>query len=172
MTVLFDSFIQYYGFSESDAVLAISKYREYFGTTGIFENIVYPGMEDFLKHLKNMGKTLILATSKPTVYAAKILEHFNLMSYFKFVSGSEFNETRVKKGEVIAFALEQNNITEISSAIMVGDRKHDVIGAKENGIASVGVLYGYGSLQEISGAGADFIVNSIEDLDMLLTECA
>lgn len=164
-----DSFMQYYGFSESDANLAVLKYREYFGTSGIYENTVYEGMEDFLKHLESMDKTLIIATSKPTIYAVKILEHFNLISYFKFVSGSEFSGVRSKKGEVISYALEQNNITDLSSAIMVGDREHDIIGAKENGIASVGVLYGYGSLPELSNAGAESIVNSVEDLDLLFT---
>lgn len=167
-----DSFMQYCGFSESDAIFAISKYREYFGVNGLYENTVYNGMEGFLKALKSMGKTLIIATSKPTEYAVKILEHFNLLRYFDFVSGSEFNGVRAKKGEVIAYALEQNNITDLSSVIMVGDREHDIIGAKENGIASVGVLYGYGSMEELSSAGADFIADSIEDLDLLFTKCA
>lgn len=159
-----ESFMQYYGFNELEADRAIAKYREYFGTTGLYENAVYAGMEHLLKTLADRDKTLMIATSKPTVYAVKILEHFGLMRYFQFISGSELDGTRTKKSEVIAHALEQNAVTDLSGVVMVGDRKHDILGAKEIGIASVGVLYGYGSLSELQNSGADFIAEGVGDL--------
>lgn len=165
---LADSFINYYGFSEADAVRAIAKYREYFSVTGIFENAVYAGIAPMLAALKAEGRNLIVATSKPTVFAVKILEHFNLAQYFTFVAGSELDGTRSKKSEVIAYALAQNNITELASAVMIGDREHDILGANEIGLACIGVLYGYGDRAEHERAGADFIVPTVGELQTLL----
>lgn len=159
-----DSFCQYYGFSESDANLAVDKYREYFGVTGLYENAVYNGMEKLLQELFSKEKVLIVATSKPTVFATKILEHFNLSKYFRFVAGSELDGTRSKKSEVISYALQQNSIADLSSVIMIGDRKHDIIGAKEVGVASMGVLYGYGDRTELEQAGADFMANTVDEV--------
>lgn len=159
-----DSFIEYYGFSEAQAEEAILKYREYFGVTGLLENTVYDGIEKLLKQLKDNGKTLIVATSKPHVYAKKILEHFDLAKYFDFVSGSEFDGTRTKKAEVIAYALQNSNITDLESVVMIGDRKHDIVGANENKIDSIGVLYGYGNRDEFEEANATYIVEKVEDL--------
>lgn len=152
-----DSFIEYYDFSEDEAALAVKYYREYFGEKGIYQNTVYPDMNDLLNDLKNMGKTLVIATSKPTIYAKKILEYFNLIDYFEFVAGSELNGLRNKKSEVIAYALEACGIVDRSSSVMVGDRKHDILGAKEVGITSVGVLYGYESISEINSVDPDYI---------------
>lgn len=163
-----DSFMNDYGFCEQDADRAIAKYREYFGTVGLYENAVYPGMEHLLQTLVDRNRTLMIATSKPTVYAVKILEHFGLIPYFQFISGSELDGTRTKKGEVIAYALAQNGITALSDVVMVGDREHDMIGAKENGLAAIGVLYGYGSLAELQSSGADAIAEEIDDLHRLL----
>lgn len=159
-----DSFMDYYGFDESRANQAVSKYREYFGAAGLYENAVFAGVETLLDRLKKARKTLIVATSKPTVYAVKILAHFRLLRYFDFVSGSELDGSRVKKAEVIAYALERNGVADRSFAVMIGDRKHDVIGAKKNGIDSVGVLYGYGSRAELEQAGVDYIVEQPADL--------
>lgn len=159
-----DSFIEYYGFSEAQAEEAILKYREYFGVTGLLENTVYDGIEKLLKQLKDNGKTLIVATSKPHVYAKKILDHFDLAKYFDFVSGSEFDGTRTKKAEVISYALQNSNITELESVVMIGDRKHDIVGANENKIDSIGVLYGYGNRDEFEEANATYIVEKVEDL--------
>lgn len=161
---LTDSFKKYYGFSDEDAILGVEKYREYFGVTGIFENSLIDGIDKLLITLKSKGKTLIVATSKPTVFALKVLEHFDLLKYFDFVAGSELDGTRVAKHEVIAYALEQCNISDLAAAIMIGDREHDILGAKRNGIASVGVLFGYGSLDELTNAGADYIAASVEDI--------
>lgn len=163
-----DSFIEYYGFSEENATTAISIYREYFSDRGLYENEAYEGIDCVLKTLKDSGKKLYVATSKPEVFAKKILEHFNLNSYFEFIGGADLAETRVKKGDVIRYVLEENRITDLERVIMVGDRKHDILGAKEAGICSVGVLYGYGNREELLEAGADFIAESVFDLQNLL----
>lgn len=165
---LMDTFEGYYGFNEKDTCLAIEKYREYFGITGLYENMVYDGMEELLQNLINRGKILIVATSKPTVYSVKILEYFNLLKYFSFVAGSELNGERAKKADVITYALEQNNIRDLSGVIIVGDRKHDIIGAKQTGISSLGVLYGYGDKAELEKAGADFIAETVGDVGCII----
>ena len=139
-----DSFVKYYGFSEEQGVEAVERYREYFKPYGIYENKVYDGVENMLANLVKCGKKVILATSKPTVFANVILEHFNLKQYFTCVVGSELDGSRVKKGDVVAEALRQAGVTAKAVAFMVGDREHDIFGAKENEIDSVGVLYGYG----------------------------
>lgn len=163
-----DSFMEYYRFTEPQAAEAVSKYREYFGKTGLYENAVYPGMEDLLRELRAVKKTVLIATSKPTVFATEILRHFQLLPYFDGVFGSELSGERSRKGEVIAYALHRQGITDKTRAIMVGDRKHDMIGAKETGLASVGVLYGYGTAAELQEAGADFIVERVDGLAELL----
>lgn len=165
-----DSFMEYYQFTEPQANEAVSKYREYFGETGLYENTVYPGMENLLQKLRAAQKTVLLATSKPTVFATEILRHFQLLSYFDGVFGSELSGERSRKGEVIAYALHQQKITNQTHIIMVGDRKHDIIGAKETGLTSAGVLYGYGNAAELQEAGADFIVEHVDGLAELLME--
>ncbi len=163
-----DSFCDFYGLSEENAEIAIAKYRERFASVGLFENKEYDGIDELLKTLVSKGKTLIVATSKPTVYAEKILAHFDLLKYFDYVAGSNLDGTRVKKSEVIAHALKENNITDLDDVIMVGDRKHDVLGAKEIGVKSVGVLYGYGDLDEHKMARADFISSDVSTLYEIL----
>lgn len=163
-----ESFIKYYGFSEENAELAVEKYRENFGPRGLFQNKVYDGVEKMLQELKSCGKEIILATSKPTVYAKQILEHFHLDMYFTVVAGSELNGRRVKKGEVIAYAMQQAKIADQSDVVMVGDREHDIIGAKENGIDSIGVLYGYGNQEEFDRNGADYVAETVGALREML----
>lgn len=159
------SFSEYYGFSEEEGHRAVEVYREYYKDKGIFENKVYDGFEDMLKALKENGASIFLATSKPRVYAKQILEHFEIDKYFDGVVGSELNGERVEKDEVIAYALEKHSIED---AVMVGDRSFDILGAKRNGLKSVGVLYGYGTKEELEAAGADFIVSSVEELKEIL----
>lgn len=161
---LIDSFVKYYGFTEEQAREAVGYYREYFTDKGMFENVAYDGVEELLKELKEAGKRLIVATSKPEIFAKQILIHFGLAQYFDFIAGSNLDETRVKKAEVIAYALDSCKITELSEAVMVGDREHDVIGAKTVGIDCIGVLYGYGSREELEQAGADMIAGTVEDI--------
>ena len=161
---LIDSFMEYYGFTRAQAEAACAKYRERFSVTGLYENAVYDGIRELLCDLKNVGYKMILATSKPHVYARKILEHFELIEYFDFIAGSELDGTCTKKGDVIAYALQECHISDISQALMIGDRKHDIIGAKENNLACLGVLFGYGDRAEHEAAGADYIVESVDEL--------
>jgi len=165
---LLNMFQEDYGFSEEKAKLAVLKYREYFNVTGIYENIVYTGVEDMLRNLQAKQMKLMIATSKPTEFANRILEHFGLNQYFDFVAGSEMNGTRTEKADVIKYVIEENQIFEISEVIMIGDRKHDIIGAKKLGIDSAGVLYGYGDKDELVQAGADYIIENVEDISNFL----
>ncbi|MEG2288391.1 MAG: HAD family hydrolase [Clostridium sp.] len=163
-----DSFMDFYNFTEEDAEKAILYYRERFESKGLYENFVYENFEELLISLKNQNKILLVATSKPTIFAEKILENFNLRKYFDFVGGSNLDGTRSNKVDVILHVLNENSITDLSSAIMIGDRMHDIVGAKKAGIESVGVLYGYGDYDEHSASGADYIVKDIEELSTLL----
>ena len=162
-----DSFQEFYGLSPEDAKKAVEYYREYFVPKGMFENEVYPGITEMLGRFVEAGFTLIVATSKPTAFAKQILEHFGLSEYFSFVGGSELDGTRKKKAEVIAYILETCAIKP-QEAIMIGDRKHDIEGAKLCGLESVGVLYGYGSEEELIKAGADYIVKDEKALEEYL----
>lgn len=163
-----DSFMEFWGFDKAQAEQALLYYREYFSTKGIFQNEVYAGMEKMLLNLVKAEKQLIVATSKPEVFAKQIFDYFGLTKYFKDICGSMLDGTRDKKGEVIQYALEKNNITNLDQVIMVGDRLHDIKGAKENGIASLGVLYGFGSRDELQEEGATYIVQTVEALGELL----
>ncbi len=163
-----ESFMKYYGFSRERAGEAIYKYREYFAVKGIFENRVYEGIPQMLGALRDNGRKLLVATSKPEEFASQILEHFQLDGYFDWVCGASMDEKRVKKGEVIAYALETAGIRDVSKAVMVGDREHDVLGAKENGMDCVGVLFGYGRRQELEAAGAVKIAGTVEELGRIL----
>ena len=163
-----DSYKLYYGFNDEETERVVEKYREYFSEKGIFENNLYEGMDILLKTLSGMGKQLIIATSKPTVYAEIILKHFEISQYFSFVSGSELDGRRSKKSEIIKYAFDNMGITAAEEAIMIGDREHDIIGANEMGIDSIGVLYGYGNLRELTDARATFIVENVGDIGELL----
>ena len=164
-----DSFRDFYGMSADEAELAVKKYREYYSVSGLFENEVYPGVRDMLKELSSMGKKLAVATSKPTEFSVKILEHFGLLDHFAFVAGSEFDGTRDKKEDVIRFALKRLGIFDPSSAIMVGDRKFDILGARTCGMDAIGVLYGYGDRCELNAAGAVACAKDAFELNKLLT---
>lgn len=165
---LHESFRDFYGFDDKKSMEAVGFYREYFSTKGLLENEVYPEIRELLKDLKENGKRLILATSKPQPFTDRITEHFNLAKYFEFIAGSNMDGTRSKKAEVIAYALSSCDITDKSNVVMVGDRAHDIIGAKTVGIDSVGVEYGYGDFDELSNAGATYIVKTVEDLRDLI----
>jgi phosphoglycolate phosphatase len=165
---LLDTFSQGFGFSQEMAAEAVVKYREYFADKGLFENKVYDGIPELLHTLKESGKVLIVATSKPEEYSVRILEHFGLDKFFTAVCGSNMDESRSKKAEVIAYALEKAHVPDKSRAIMIGDRKHDIIGAKECGIESCGVLFGYGSRTELMDAGAGYIAADIPELKRIL----
>ncbi len=165
---LVDSFMKYYGFSEEQAKEALLRYRVYFSETGLFENEVYRGIPELLSDLKSAGKTIVLATSKPEVYSRQILEHFDLDSYFDFVCGAAMDESkRSRKDEVLSYALEVSG-ADPSCSCMVGDRLFDMEAGKRFGLISVGVLYGYGSREELEEAGADVLCESVEKLREVL----
>ncbi len=163
-----DSFMEFYGFTEQQAGEALLKYRERFEVTGWRENVVYDGMEKLLRHLRNRGKRIMLATSKPEVFAEQILVYFGLRDYFDFVGGASLDGRRNYKADVIRYVLDANGISSREKTVMVGDRKFDILGAKEFGLETVGVLYGYGDREELTTAGADHLVGSVAELEALL----
>ncbi len=165
---LIGAFCEFYNMSEEDARLALTYYREYFSVTGIFENEKYEGIEDLLSYLIRKEKNLYVATSKPELFAEKIIEHFGFSKYFIKVEGSTFDEKRVAKEEVIEHLIKTYGINP-EETVMVGDRKHDIIGAHKNKIKAVGVLYGYGDLEELKSSGADYIAKDVSELKKILT---
>ena len=141
---------------EARADLAVSLYRERFGDVGLYENSVYPDIEHILATLKQSHGRLFVATSKARVFADRIIDHFRLRDYFEHVFGAELDGTRVDKGELLTYALESAGLNP-QHALMIGDRSHDMIGAKTNGMGAIGVLYGYGSREELIEAGASHV---------------
>ena len=157
------SFAEFYGFSELDCKKAVEYYREYFADKGLYENEVYAGILELLQLLVNQQRTLIVATSKPTVFAEKIMQHFGMAPYFKHIYGSNLDGTRSDKGEIIQAIIEENDLDK-SRTIMIGDRKYDIIGAFKNDIATIAVEYGYGSHEELLNSKPTYIVNTVEEL--------
>lgn len=145
------------------AARAVELYRERFAEKGLFENVLYPGITDVLEALKARGHTLYVATSKPSVFATKIITHFELTPFFDQVYGAELDGTRSDKTELLKWLIGCEGC-EPETTTMIGDRKHDIIGARNNGLTTVGVLYGYGSEAELRKAGADKIVQQPGDL--------
>lgn len=166
------SFQQYYNLDESATNLAIQKYRERFQDVGIFENGVFEGIQELLSELKGRGKTIALATSKPQVFAERILEKYQLKDYFDVIVGSELDGTRNHKAEVIQEVFSQLQLQENQklSALMIGDREHDILGANICGIHSLGVRFGYAKEHELEEAGATYIAATVEELAGLLKD--
>lgn len=166
------SFMNFCGMDEEQADEAIRQYRVYFKPKGLLENRVYQGIPALLERLIAAGKTLVVATSKPEEFSNTILENFDLKKYFRMICGATMDEKRNTKDAVIAFAIEEMkhlNLIDDSrpldeQIIMVGDRYHDVEGAKVNGLKCIGVLYGYGSIDELNEAGADYIAENVESI--------
>jgi phosphoglycolate phosphatase len=146
---------------------AVALYRERFADIGLFENRVYPGVEDTLSAVAGSGRRLFVATSKALVYAERIIDHFKLRIYFERVFGSELDGTRSDKTDLLSYALKTTGI-DPTQAIMIGDRSHDMIGARNNKMTAVGVLYGYGSKQELLDAGAHHICATPQGLPGLV----
>ena len=168
---LLETFKTQFGFNDEKSAEAVKKYREYFESKGLFENSVYQDIPEILQKFKTAGKHLVVATSKPEKYSVQILEFFNLAKYFDFICGSNMDESHSKKDEIIASGLKKCNIKtddQKSKVIMIGDRLHDIIGAKKNGIKSAGVLFGFGNLSELQNAGADYIIKTVTDLERFL----
>lgn len=167
---LAESFIKYYGLSAKKAAEGVVYYRDYFLEKGIYNNRIYPGMEESLKALQDSGKILVIATSKPEPHAKKIAAYFGFEKYFSGIFGGALDGSRLQKWEVIRYALEELGLSEKESGqvLMVGDRENDIEGARRNGLDSMGVLYGYGDLQELQTAGADYIAESTRDISEMI----
>lgn len=166
---LVDGFMGFYGMNREDALGALARYRERFSEVGLYENELLEGCEKLLKDLKEKGKKLALATSKPHIYAKKILEHFDLIKYFDILVGAEFDGTRNDKADVIKEVLKQAG--EYNNPVMVGDRMHDIIGAKKNNIPCIGVTFGFAVEGELEENGAIKIADSMENLFDILVNC-
>lgn len=166
-----ESFMEFYQMSEEQAAQAVEKYRERFHDTGIFENKLYDGIPEMLRTLQSKGLHLAVASSKPTVYVERILEHFHIDKYFQVVVGSELDGRRVNKDEVVQEALKRlfgDEPVAKEKVYMIGDRKFDVQGAKALHIDSVGVTFGYGGMDELREAKADYIVRTVDELQKFL----
>jgi phosphoglycolate phosphatase len=159
---LHGSFKKFLGTDEL-AHRAIELYRERFRDVGLYENEAYAGIETTLSDVAGLGRRMFIATSKPKIYADRIVEHFGLKRYFEHVFGSELDGTRSDKAELLAYALDQTQ-ADPARAIMIGDRSHDVTGARKNGMKAIGVLYGYGTLTELTEAGADHLCAAHPDV--------
>lgn len=164
---LVESFEEFYGLDPEQAWLAVEYYREYFAEQGMYQNRVYSGIPQLLQDLHSHGATLGVATSKPTFFSEQILRHFHLDTYFARVIGSNMDGSRVAKGDIIRVALEQIGSSP-STALMVGDRKHDIEGARQNHMDSLAVAYGYGSREELAAAQPSYLAASVAELHRLL----
>lgn len=162
---LFDQFRVYCGFDDRQAEMAVKKYRERYSTIGWKECTLVPGTKELLRDLRSAGKVLAVATSKPECFAVPILEHFGVDRYFDFIGGAELEHGgRNNKDAVIEYVLERLGVCDRSEAVIVGDRMHDIDGAKKTGIRSVGVLSGYGSKEELKEHKADHIAENMIDV--------
>jgi phosphoglycolate phosphatase len=158
------SFQAVYGFSETEAYQAVEHYRDYYKEKGIFENRLYPGILEMLGNLQQSEYQLFVATSKPTVFARKVLEHFYVDQYFKLIVGSNLDGTRVQKADVIETVLAEAGELSPEITVMVGDREHDIFGARANKLDSIAVSYGYGPVEELLAAKPLVIVHSVQEL--------
>lgn len=164
------SFAEFLGMNGEQVDEAVRIFRERYSDTGLFENRVYDGITGMLERLKSGGKRLMVATSKPQVYAVRIFERFGLAQYFEIVGGAELDGSRDYKDQVIEYVLAKAGITDRSSVLMIGDRRQDVLGAHKTGLKCMGILWGFGSVEELTQAGADYIARTPQEAaDMLLS---
>ncbi|MBI9069938.1 MAG: HAD family hydrolase [Salinivirgaceae bacterium] len=161
------SFKNRYHLSDDLTDKAITYYREYFSDKGLFENSLYPGVAYLLEFLVSEKYQLFLATSKPTVYAEKILKHFKLDKYFTAIVGSNLDNSHSDKTEIISSVLTRYNL-KAEQSVMIGDRKFDIVGAKNNALQSIGVTYGFGSLEELNLHEPEFMANDCSELQALI----
>ena len=165
---LLDTFIDDYGFDKEKAEKAVSEYRRFFAIDGIHQYELYAGMPELIKDLHSAGRNLLIATTKLQNVAMQTLEECGLAKYFAYIAGSNIEGTRSQKVDVIRHALVNFDPTPKNKILMIGDKKHDVLGAKEAGIPCIGVTYGFGGLEELTAAGADYLVDTVEDLRTLI----
>ena len=162
---LMEQFMKYAGIDEATGRKAVEFYRERYEVKGIYENHPYEGVEKMLQELKRKGYILAVASSKPEYYVTQILDYFKLSSYFDVVVGSEMNGARTSKSEVIEEALKRINMSDKrNEVLMVGDKEHDVLGARAAGLDCVAVAYGYGTQEELTEANPLKIVDSVDEL--------
>ncbi|HEL2006473.1 TPA: HAD family hydrolase [Streptococcus suis] len=164
---LYESFSRFYQLNPEDTQSAVDAFRVYFKEKGMFENQLYPGIFPLLEELRTAGKTLVIATSKPEIFAKQILEHFGIAHYFDVIAGASLDSSRISKADVIGYAINQLEAFP-KHAVMIGDREHDIEGARMHQLPAIGVLYGYGSKQEFEKAGATMIVETVQDLKRVL----
>lgn len=164
---LYESFSRFYQLSPEDTQSAVDAFRVYFKEKGMFENQLYPGIIPLLEELRTAGKTLVIATSKPEIFAKQILEHFGIAHYFDVIAGASLDSSRISKADVIGYAINQLEAFP-NNAVMIGDREHDIEGARRHQLPAIGVLYGYGSKQEFEKAGATMMVETVQDLKRVL----
>ena len=163
-----ETFSERFGLTEDQLPTAVSKFREYFEPRGWLENVPYPGIERTLERLQGAGITLILATSKPEAFARRIMERFDLAKYFTHLCGAPMDEKKAFKAAVVERAVREAGIRDKSRALMVGDKRHDVEGARQNGISTVGVLWGYGTREELETAGAKYLAEDLAQMEEIL----
>lgn len=171
---LLDSFMEFYGFSKEQARKAVEYYREYFHVTGLYQNELLEGVPQMLRHLREAGKVLAVASSKPEPFVRTIMEHFHIDQYFDYICGSTLDETRINKEEVIEELLRRMELPEEEKKkiLMVGDRRHDVEGAAVFGIPCLGISMGFAGEGELNRAGAVAIVDDMEELEeFVLKQC-
>jgi len=164
-----ESFIQRYRLTEAEAKKALAFYREYYADQGKFENKIYHGIRELLHALNDMGQMLFMATSKPTLFSRQIAEHFSIDKYFKDIVGSNLDHTRTGKSEIIRHILEKHQL-DASETVMIGDRAHDLTGARKCGVGSVAVSYGFGDPEEFTGLGALFTASDVNELKSKLLQ--
>ncbi len=168
---LVDTFRDVFGMNNQQIAQAIDKYRERYHDIGLFENSVYEGVPELLAELQAAGIRMATATSKPEYSATRILQHFELDQYFEFIGAAALDGTRDSKSLVIKHTLENTNTSPTShNMIMIGDRRHDVHGAREHGIDTIGVLWGYGDAIELEDAGVTDLATNTENLKNLLLD--
>jgi len=163
-----NSFMDMYSFSEEKAVEAVAKYRERYSVTGIFEGYIYPGIHELLKDLSSRGYKIVLATSKPEAFARRILEHFGLTEYFYFIAGAEIGDRISEKEDVLEHIIKSLEISDVSQCLMIGDRKYDLIGAAHFGMDAMGVLYGFGDMEELCAYPNVGIAETVEAIGTML----
>lgn len=163
-----EQFQKVFGVSDRDSAGMVSSYREYYSDRGIYENEVYAGIMEMLSELKTENIKILMATAKPEIYARRIAEYFGFSEYFDFIGGACMDGRRTDKYEVIEYVLHSCDIKDRCRVIMAGDRSHDMIGAKKAGVTGIGVLYGYGTREELKKAGASYLAETPEKLKKII----
>lgn len=163
-----ESFTKSLGLSHADSELAVQYYREYYMDKGMYENSVYEGIPELLNFCKKNNISLYVATAKPEHYAGKIIQHFNLDSYFYDICGCTLDATRDNKTAVIGYVLQKHGLY-ADNTIMIGDREHDIHGAHSHNVRSIAVGYGYGTRKELKDCNPSYHVDSVIELQQLIS---